>query len=176
MNNVSRLITGVFENIRGAWKGLTTFVDGIFNGISSNVQVLVNQVKGFVNDVIGGVNAAVSLINKIPGVSISAIPMLYRGTNDWQGGFARMNEGGRGELVNLPNGAQVIPHDVSMKYAREAGRASSGDSKGNGPSVYNDAGVQVHIANFENNTDRDIETLSHDLAWLTKRERGRIDY
>jgi phage-related protein len=29
-----------------------------------------------------------------------------------------MNEGGRGELVNLPNGSQVIPHDVSMKYAQ----------------------------------------------------------
>lgn len=125
MDNVSRKITGVFEAIRGAWKGLTTFVDGIFNGISSNVQKLVNQVKGFVNGVIGGINSAVSLINKIPGVNINQIPYLARGTDNWEGGFARINEGGRGELVNLPNGAQVIPHDVSMKYAREAGHASA---------------------------------------------------
>ena len=33
-----------------------------------------------------------------------------------------MNEGGRGELVNLPSGAQVIPHDISVKYAKEAAR------------------------------------------------------
>lgn len=125
MNNVSRTITGVFEAIRGAWTGLTTFVDSIFNGISSNMQKLVGQVKGFVNGVIGGINSAVSLINKIPGVNINQIPYLARGTDDWEGGLARINEGGRGELVNLPNGAQVIPHDVSMKYAREAGQASS---------------------------------------------------
>jgi phage-related protein len=81
-------------------------------------------VKGFVNGVISGINAAIGLINKIPGVSISRIPHLARGTDDWAGGFARINEGGRGELVNLPNGAQVIPHDVSMKYAREAAKNS----------------------------------------------------
>lgn len=80
--------------------------------------------------VIGGVNAAIGLINKIPGVNISKIPQLYHGTDDWQGGFAYINEGGRGELVNLPNGAQVIPHDVSMRYAREAGRQASHESGG----------------------------------------------
>ena len=36
-----------------------------------------------------------------------------------------MNEGGRGELVNLPNGSQVIPHDVSLKYAKEAARTNA---------------------------------------------------
>ena len=37
-----------------------------------------------------------------------------------------MNEGGRGELTYLPNGAQVITHDVSMKYARESAKANNG--------------------------------------------------
>lgn len=125
MNRVSSTVSGVFNAIRGAWSGLTGFVSGVFSGISEAVQKLVNQVKGFVNNVIGGINAAVGLINKIPGVSIGKIPYLARGTDDWQGGFAIMNEGGRGELVNLPNGAQVIPHDVSMKYAREAAKENS---------------------------------------------------
>lgn len=58
----------------------------------------------------------------IPGVSIGAIPYLAHGTDNWQGGFAVMNEGGRGELTYLPNGAQVIPHDISVKYAKEAAR------------------------------------------------------
>ena len=49
---------------------------------------------------------------------------MHHGTDDWQGGFARMNEGGRGELTYLPNGAQVIPHDISVKYAKEAARAN----------------------------------------------------
>ena len=35
-----------------------------------------------------------------------------------------MNEGGRGELTYLPDGTQVIPHDISVKYAKEAARAN----------------------------------------------------
>lgn len=130
MQNVSSAITNVFSAIQNAWTGLQSFVSGVFSGIGSAVQQLVNQVKGFVNDVIGGVNAAVGLINKIPGVSIGTIPYLQHGTDNWSGGFAMMNEGGRGELVNLPNGAQVIPHDVSMRYAREAGRMNADNTGG----------------------------------------------
>ena len=33
-----------------------------------------------------------------------------------------MNEGGRGELTYLPDGTQVIPHDISEKYAKESAR------------------------------------------------------
>ncbi|QCT71076.1 peptidoglycan DD-metalloendopeptidase family protein [Eubacterium maltosivorans] len=124
MNKVDGVIHGVFDAIRSSWEGLTGFVGGIFNGISDSVNELVSQVKGFVNGVIGGINAAVGLINKIPGVTISEIPYLARGTDNFKGGFARINEGGRGELVMLPDGTQVIPHDVSMKYASEAAKAS----------------------------------------------------
>lgn len=130
MDKVRTKIQGVFDAIKTSWSGLKTFVSGVFTGIGDNMADLVSRVKGFVNGVIGGINSAVSLINKIPGVSIGKIPYLARGTDDWQGGFARINEGGRGELVNLPNGAQVIPHDVSMKYAREAGQASARQSNG----------------------------------------------
>ena len=104
---------------------LTSFVSGVFSGIAGAVQRLVNTVKGFINNVISGINAAIGLINKIPGVSIGTIPYLAHGTDNWQGGFAVMNEGGRGELVNLPNGSQVIPHDISVKYAKESARANS---------------------------------------------------
>lgn len=125
MGNVRSFITGVFDGIKSAWNGLTSFVSGVFSGISGAVQSLVSQVKGFVNGVIGGINAAIGLINKIPGVSIGTIPYLAHGTDNWQGGFAYMNEGGRGELTYLPNGAQVIPHDISMKYAKESARANN---------------------------------------------------
>lgn len=128
MDRVSSKIQGVFTGISNSWAGLRTFVSGIFSGLGDNMRDLVSQVKGFVNVVIGSINSAIGLINKIPGVSISKIPQLARGTDDWDGGFARMNEGGRGELVSLPGGSQVIPHDVSMRYAREAGRNNSDQS------------------------------------------------
>ena len=124
MGTVGSIISGVFDGIQNAWSGLTGFVSGVFNGIGGAVQDLVNQVKGFVNGVIGGINGAIGIINKIPGVSIGAIPYLAHGTPDWPGGFAYMNEGGRGELTYLPNGSQVIPHDISVQYAKEAARQS----------------------------------------------------
>ena len=122
MSRVGSVISSVFSSIRSAWSGLTGFVSGVFSGIAGAVQTLVGQVKGFVNGVISGINAAISVINMIPGVSIGSIPYLAHGTDNWQGGFAVMNEGGRGELTYLPNGAQVIPHDISVKYAKEAAR------------------------------------------------------
>ena len=126
MNKVGSVIKTVFSGIKSAWNGLTSFVSGVFSGIGSAVNSLVSTVKGFVNGVIRGINAAIGLINMIPGVNIGRIPYLAHGTDDWQGGFAYMNEGGRGELTYLPNGAQVIPHDISVKYAKEAARANSG--------------------------------------------------
>lgn len=126
MNKVGSVIKTVFNGIKSAWNGLTSFVSGVFSGIGSAVNSLVSTVKGFVNGVIRGINAAIGLINMIPGVNIGRIPYLAHGTDNWQGGFAYMNEGGRGELTYLPNGAQVIPHDISVKYAKEAARANSG--------------------------------------------------
>lgn len=37
------------------------------------------------------------------------------GTPYFAGGLTRINEGGRGEIVTLPSGTQIIPHDVSEK-------------------------------------------------------------
>lgn len=52
----------------------------------------------------------------------SGIPSYSLGTDFHPGGLAQINEYGRGEIVNLPRGAQVIPHDVSM---RMVGRQSN---------------------------------------------------
>lgn len=121
-NKVKSIVTGVFGAIKSAWSGLTGFVGGIVSGIGSAFSSLTSRVKRVVNAVISGINGAIGIINKIPGVSISRIAYLYRGTDNWQGGFAAMNEGGRGEITYLPSGTQVIPHDISMKYAKEAAR------------------------------------------------------
>ncbi|WP_051910072.1 hypothetical protein [Paenirhodobacter enshiensis] len=42
------------------------------------------------------------------------------GTNNWAGGWTSINERG-GEIVNLPSGTQIIPHDVSNRLADSAG-------------------------------------------------------
>lgn len=47
------------------------------------------------------------------------------GTSSWRGGLTRINEMG-GEILNLPGGTQIIPHDVSMRMA--AGAAAGGQA------------------------------------------------
>lgn len=119
------VISGVFSGIESAWNGLTGFVGGIVDGIGSAFNALVDDVKSVINGVIWAINGAIWVINLIPGVNIGEIPYLAHGTDNWQGGFAYMNEGGRGELTYLPNGSQVIPHDISVQYAKEAARANA---------------------------------------------------
>jgi len=119
------VISGVFSGIESAWNGLTGFVGGIVNGIGSAFNALVDGVKAVINGVISAINGAIWVINLIPGVNIGEIPYLAHGTDNWQGGFAYVNEGGRGELTYLPNGSQVIPHDISVQYAKEAARANA---------------------------------------------------
>lgn len=167
MNKVGSVIKTVFNGIKSAWNGLTGFVSGVFNGISSAVESLVNSVTGFINGVIGGINAAIGLINKIPGVEIGEIPYLAHGTDDWQGGFAYMNEGGRGELTYLPNGAQVIPHDISVKYAKEAARANSGSEMLDLSGIMDGVVIQVI-----NNTNVDGTPLKESISDFTIRKIG----
>ncbi|OHY31327.1 hypothetical protein BI362_03165 [Streptococcus parauberis] len=130
LGGIITFITGVFTgNWRKAWQGIVDMLGGIFGGIGSIMKGAMNGVIGIINGAISGINSLIGTVNKIPGVevgTISSIPYLARGTDNWQGGFARMNEGGRGELAYMPSGTVVVPHDVSMKYAKESARAQSG--------------------------------------------------
>ena len=125
MDTVGSIFSKVFDGIKNAWEGLTGFVSGIIDGIRGAFDTVVNAVKGVINGVIDGINGAIWVINLIPGVEIDPIGHLLHGTDNWQGGFAYMNEGGRGELTYLPNGSQVIPHDLSVRYMKESAKANA---------------------------------------------------
>ena len=125
MNTVKDIFENVLDGIESLWNGLSDFVGGIFDGIGTAFDNLISGAKSLINNFVDGLNFAIDIINAIPGVSIGYVDYLAHGTDDWSGGFAIMNEGGRGELVNLPNGSQVIPHDISKKYAQEAARADA---------------------------------------------------
>lgn len=137
ITRVIQTITGVVQGVangvknffKGAFDAVAGWASSIFGGIASTITNAFSSamagVKGIINGVINGVNGATGLMNKIPGVNIPKIPNLLHGTDNWAGGLARMNEGGRGELTYLPSGTVVVPHDISMKYAKEAGRSNN---------------------------------------------------
>lgn len=133
-NNIKNFFKGAFDAVAG-WA--SSIFGGIANTITGAFSSAMAGVRGIINGVINGLNGATGLMNKIPGVNIPKIPNLLHGTDNWAGGFARMNEGGRGELTYLPSGTVVVPHDISMKYAREAGRSNNvvAISSGNDTSI-----------------------------------------
>lgn len=61
------------------------------------------------------------------------------GTNDWRGGLTYVHEQG-GELINLPQHTQIIPHDLSVEYMRELARAKTGSQN-----TYNQYGAQQQV-------------------------------
>lgn len=164
---IGDVIGGVFKGIQNAWNGLTSFVGGIVDGISSAFNSLVNGVKSVINGVISAINGAIWVINLIPGVNIGSIPYLAHGTENWQGGFAYMNEGGRGELTYLPNGSQVIPHDISVQYAKEAARANASAEPIDLTGVLEGIVIQVF-----NNTTVDGTPLRETVSDYTIRKIG----
>ena len=76
-----------------------------------------------------------NLINKISGHNAS-------GTNNWRGGLTYVHEQG-GELINLPQHTQIVPHDLSVEYMRELARVKAGTQ-----TTYNQYGAQQQVNVF----------------------------
>lgn len=135
-------VSEVIDNVLGVLEGIITFLTGVFQGdwekawtgivnaVGSIFGTLEALVKTPINAVIALVNRAISAINNISvtlpdvvggghiGFNIPTIPTLAKGTNNWQGGIVQISEKG-GEIVDLPSGSRVYPHDESVRMARQ---------------------------------------------------------
>lgn len=157
-------------------------IEGIKGGISAIGSELADVLKSPINGIIGLVNGAISALNSLSvtipdwvpgvggstfGVNLPTIPYLAHGTDNWAGGFAYMNEGGRGELTYLPDGAQVIPHDISVQYAKESARVNAAAEPLNLDGILNGMIIQV-----VNNTSVDGTPLKETVSDYTIRKIG----
>jgi len=126
-SGLTGFVAGVFTaDWTKAWQGLKDIVSSVFGGI-------VGLVTNSLNGIIKLINTAFTnfgsfkvpdwdiLPNSIQGKSFSfpvipeiQIPSFALGTQYFKGGPAQINERG-GEIVNLPNGSQVIPADKSER-------------------------------------------------------------
>lgn len=124
---VITFLTGVFQgNWEKAWHGIVQAVGSIFGTLESLVKTPLNAVINLVNKAIGAINKiSVDLPSAVGGghigFNIPTIPTLAKGTDYWQGGIVQISEKG-GEIVDLPSGSRVYPHDKSVQMARQDGR------------------------------------------------------
>lgn len=121
---VITFLTGVFQgNWEKAWNGIVQAVGSIFGTLESLVKTPLNAVINLVNKAIGAINKiSVDLPSAVGGghigFNIPTIPTLAKGTDYWQGGIVQISEKG-GEIVDLPTGSRVYPHDESVRIARQ---------------------------------------------------------
>ena len=80
--------------------------------------------------------------------------MLARGTDNWKGGLAQISEKG-GEIVDLPSGARVYPHDETVRKAY-----ADGAKRNSGKSVYIAKLADSIVVKSESDIDKIAEALA----------------
>lgn len=133
LDGITSFLSGVFTgNWSKAWEGIKTIFKGVFESLVALCKVPINGVISLINQAIAGINQLGFTIPEwVPGiggksfsVNVPSIPMLYKGTDNWQGGAAIIHDKG-GEIVDLPKGTRVYPHDKSVEMARKEGSAQN---------------------------------------------------
>ena len=162
-DGIITFITGVFTlNWSKAWEGVKNIFGGIFEGLGGMLKMPINGVISMINGAIAGINSiSVDIPDWVPGIggekfgiNIPQLPMLARGTDNWKGGFAQISEKG-GEIVDLPSGARVYPHDETVRKAYADGAKRNG-----GKSVYIAKLADSIVVKSEGDIDKIAEALA----------------
>lgn len=134
IDTVINVITGIVKYIKGVvklikaiftgdWKGAfdagKEIVDGFVQAVTAPIKGIVNTVKG-VGKAIKGVFSKIKLPHFSSG---GVIPHKAVGDSNWSGGLVQVHERG-GEIMDLPGGTRIYPHDESVMMARKEGTRS----------------------------------------------------
>ena len=169
VSTIGSMLTGLIDVIIG----VVDMIRGIFDGDWNEVwEGFKKVVKGAIEIVEGWWNGLLELFSK----PISFVINLFKndqsetetitsedvgenakGTNNWRGGLTWVNEEG-GELINLPNGTQIIPHDLSEAMVKEHAR-----NVGNGMTVNIPKLADQIIVREDADIDRIGEALANKL-------------
>ncbi len=101
------------ESISGTFSGITDAIGGFFSWIGEKLSWLDGKIEGI--PIIGSLYSGIkSWAGSAFSVSNWGISGHATGTSYFSGGWTRVNERG-GEIMRLPGGTQIIPHDVSKR-------------------------------------------------------------
>lgn len=103
-NSIKTAFGGIRDSIVNAFSAAKEKVAGFFSWLNQKIESV--PILGSIYK--GGKSAVSWVADHLNGNAM--------GTPYWRGGFTRVNERG-GEIMNLPSGTQIIPHDVSVKAA-----------------------------------------------------------
>lgn len=160
-------VVGVFTgDWDRAWNGVKKIFESIWNGIKDIASAAVDFISGLVSSLVDAWNGLLSIIglakdkgSEVQAPSTGSSGNFAVGTSYFLGGTATIHERGA-EVVDLPRGTRIWPHDESLKMAYQQGQASGGgNSKGN---------ISITVAKLADSiqvrSDSDIEAIAVAIA------------
>lgn len=115
LTSIKDTFTRIKDAIAGAFNSAKDAVGSFFSWIGDKLSWLDNKVESI--PILGSVyKGGKALVGGAADFIGSLIGGNALGTSYWKGGLTRVNERG-GEILNLPSGTQIIPHDVSKRVA-----------------------------------------------------------
>lgn len=175
---IKGIIGTYMDGYKFAWEtglnAMDILTGGKFSAMSDKVKEAFDKVKGWIE---GGINkikdwnnqrvenkeatftTRIREVFETVGEKIKNIGRNAEGTDYWRGGLTWVGEKGP-ELIELPRGSKVFSNDKSMEMV---------NGKGKGNPTSNNSNLTIHIDNFNNNTDKDIEQLAYELEFYRQR-------
>lgn len=130
LEGIITFLTGVFTgNWEMAWQGIVKIFDSVFSAIKGIADGTLGGVKETINGIIKSINSIQFTVPDIvPGIGGKTfeglnIPLFANGVENFSGGPAIIHDKGA-EIVDLPSGTRVIPHDKSLVTAYMQGQNS----------------------------------------------------
>lgn len=119
-------IGGVADGLGNALEGIVTRTVSVREAFATMLQDIASQLaRSGIQSLIGGLfGGGDRLTGALRGAGLPAIPAFANGVQNFRGGLATNNERG-GELVALPSGSTVIPHDLSRDMMGVEGGGTS---------------------------------------------------
>ncbi len=127
--SITSIVTGIIKIIRG----IIDFVVGVFTGdwskawngvvdIFSGIVDLIYGLAGSIASAIGGIVEGIQGLfgknkDNTGTASVKHVSGRAIGDRSWRGGLVQVHERG-GEILDLPQGTRIYPHDVSMQMAK----------------------------------------------------------
>lgn len=131
LEGIITFLTGVFTgNWEMAWQGIVKIFDSVFSAIKGIADGILGGVKETINGIIKSINSIQFTVPDIvPGIGGKTfgglnIPLFANGVENFSSdGPAIIHDKGA-EIVDLPSGTRVIPHDKSLVTAYMQGQNS----------------------------------------------------
>lgn len=103
-------LKGALDAFKGAFEGAIKFVKNLFTGLFDTIKSIGKAISSIHLPEWGG----------FKGIKMNTTEARATGDNNWRGGIVQVHEKG-GEILDLPHGTRIYPHDVSMQMAKSTG-------------------------------------------------------